>query len=78
MTPLTFIHANTKREVVVTKEFVWNIMRGADGSTHLVSVYGAIIPVAESIDKARILVYGAPAPKAGDDATSLKGESRTP
>lgn len=59
MTPLIFVHANTKREVIVTKEMVWNIMwSAAHQCTHLVSLHGAIIPVAESVEKARFLVYG--------------------
>ena len=69
MTPIVFTHANTKRDVVVTREMVWNIYySSAHAATHLVSNAGAIIPVSESVDEVKAKVYGSP-------LTSKQGDS---
>lgn len=60
MTQLTFTHANTKRPLIVTREHVWSIMDSdAHKCTMLVSIAGSLLPVAESIEEAKRLVYGA-------------------
>lgn len=58
MNELVFKHANTHREVVVTRALVYAIQYSeANKCTHLISNAGAIIPVLESVTEARRLVY---------------------
>jgi hypothetical protein len=59
MSPLIFTHANTLREVVVTREHIFTIQySAANKATHLLSLGGAIIPVQETVEQATRMVYG--------------------
>lgn len=59
MTYTSFLHVNTNREVIVTREQVFAIQYSdAHKATHLISIAGAIIPVKETVDEARIKIYG--------------------
>lgn len=55
---VTFTHANTKREVLITVEHVYAIQfSSAHQATHIISTGGAIVPVAESVETARGRIY---------------------
>lgn len=78
MTPISFLHANTKREVCVTREQVFAIQySAAHGCTHIISLAGAIVPVSESVEKAKYLVYGTSKYNASTEANTVPQGAET-
>ncbi len=58
MNEVVMRHANTHREVVISRFLVYAIQYSeANKCTHIISNAGAIIPVLESVEEARRLIY---------------------
>jgi hypothetical protein len=72
MNPISLTHANLGREIIVAREMVFAIYHSeAHKATHVLSSGGAIIPVSETVNQVRELVYGKPQPKASPAPDSL-------
>lgn len=72
MNPISLTHANTNREILVTRELVFSIYYSeAHRATHVLSSGGAIIPVSESVNVVRERVYGQQQPKTNPAPDSL-------
>jgi hypothetical protein len=59
MTELRFTHLTTGKPVSVTKELAYGVLPADSvGGTYILAVGGAIMPVAETPDQVRSLIYG--------------------